>query len=138
VAGRAAVAVVDGLEVGGRPAVEAGAGHGANRRGASARVDTFGPLARITSQGGDDDYGLGEGTALPARPKHPNKDFEALLREAELRHWAVWRDARYFKCRCPCDEKHYVGVVLTPSGSRTLINTRKRFERLPCWKEVGL
>ena len=67
------------------------------------------------------------------RDRHTDPDFEALLCEAEGRNWKVWRDDGYFKCRCACADKHYVGVVLTPSSSRTLMNTRKKFEGKSCW-----
>jgi hypothetical protein len=47
----------------------------------------------------------------------------------------VTKGGKYFKCRCPCAEKHYVSVVLTPSSQRTLLETKKRFQRSSCWKE---
>ena len=72
-----------------------------------------------------------------ARDRHPKQEYEKLLREAEARGWRVNRDKLYFKCLCPCAEKHWVKVVLTPSGGRTLMNTKKKFERKPCWKEGG-
>jgi hypothetical protein len=68
------------------------------------------------------------------RPRHQKSDFEALLREAESRGWRVSRNKGYFKCYCGCAEKHHVRVVLTPSSSRTLLNTRKAFERARCWE----
>ncbi len=68
-----------------------------------------------------------------ARQKHPRKDFEALLREAEERSWRVDRNKGYYKVLCPCPEKHWVSVVLTPSSGRTLMNTRKTLERCSCW-----
>lgn len=71
-----------------------------------------------------------------ARDRHSKPDFEKLLREAEAKGWRVSRDNRYFKCLCPCAEKHWVKVVLSPSSSRSLINTRKEFERKSCWKEA--
>jgi hypothetical protein len=72
-------------------------------------------------------------TLVGNRPKHPDKQFEALLREAEDRRWRVSRGKGYFKALCPCADKTYISVVLTPSSGRSLINTRKRFERASCW-----
>lgn len=71
-----------------------------------------------------------------ARDRHPKQDYESLLREAEQRGWRITRGKGYFRCLCPCADKHWVRVVLTPSGSRTLLNTRKDFERCSCWKEA--
>jgi len=72
---------------------------------------------------------------MAPRPRHEDPDYERLLCEAEKRNWRITRDAGYFKCLCPCDDKHWVSVVLTPSKQRTLMNTRKNFERKSCWKE---
>jgi hypothetical protein len=69
------------------------------------------------------------------RPRHTKPEYEALLCLAEERGWLVFRDEGYFKCRCPCAEKHINTVVLTPSSRRTLENTRARFRSFPCWKE---
>lgn len=69
------------------------------------------------------------------RPRHTDTDYEELLCEAEARGWLVFKDDGYFKCWCPCAEKHFNTVVLTPSKQRTLINTRARFRGLNCWKE---
>lgn len=71
--------------------------------------------------------------AAAKRVRHTDDDYETLLQDAEARAWSVLRDQGYFKCYCPCADRHYVGVKLTPSSSRSLINTRKQFERLPCW-----
>ena len=78
----------------------------------------------------------GDSRGSRARPHHQDGDYEALLQEAEKRGWWVTKDKGYFKCRCPCADHHYVSVVLTPGKQRTLINTRKNFERMPCWKEA--
>lgn len=67
------------------------------------------------------------------RQRHSKPEYEALLRAAETRGWVVQRSQGYFKVRCPCAEKHSVSVVLSPSSQRTLINTRKYFERASCW-----
>jgi hypothetical protein len=69
------------------------------------------------------------------RPRHTYPDYEELLCEAERRGWLVFRGEGYFKCWCPCAEKHLNTVVLTPSSHRTLMNTRARFQGFDCWKE---
>jgi hypothetical protein len=69
-----------------------------------------------------------------SRPRHSKPDFEKLLQLAEQNGWQVTRDGGYYKCRCRCGDKHYVSVVLTPSSSRTLANTRAEFERASCWQ----
>jgi len=69
-----------------------------------------------------------------ARPTHPRKEWERLLREAEDRGWRVDKGAGYFKCKCPADDKCFVSIPLTPSGSRTLINRRKVLERCVGWR----
>jgi len=69
------------------------------------------------------------------RTRHNDPDYEKLLRAAEKRGWNVLKDAGYFKCYCPCAEKHFVSVVLTASSSRTLVNTRSKFEGKSCWKD---
>ena len=71
------------------------------------------------------------------RQRHQKADYEKLLRRAEDRGWRVTRDKGYFKAKCPCPDKHYVTVVLTPSGSRTLVNTTRKFERAGCWDNTG-
>jgi hypothetical protein len=75
---------------------------------------------------------------MATRPRHPDKDLEAVLRDAEARLWHVTRDKRYYIMRCSCHEKHQKTVKLTPSGSRYELNLRKWLERQSCWrKEEG-
>lgn len=50
-----------------------------------------------------------------ARQRHTNPDSEKLLYEAEKRGWRVERGKRYFKVLCPCADKDWIRVVLTPS-----------------------
>ncbi len=69
------------------------------------------------------------------RPRHRKKDFEKLLREAERRGWRIRRRKGYFRIRCPEPCKCSPCVVLTPSSSRTLLNTRKAFERCTGWNK---
>jgi len=67
------------------------------------------------------------------RPRHQDKDLEAVLRDAEVRDWQVTKDKKYFKLWCPCPGQHRKTVHLTPSGSRYEMNLRKWLERQPCW-----
>lgn len=69
------------------------------------------------------------------RPRHQVKEFEALLRRVEAAGWRVTRGKNYYHAWCPCDKKHHRSVPLTPSVSRTLLNTTRWFERQDCWKE---
>lgn len=42
-----------------------------------------------------------EGVGVPAHPKHPWKDLEAVLRSLEAQGWRVTRGKGYYKCYCP-------------------------------------
>lgn len=67
------------------------------------------------------------------RPKHPTKELEAILKEAESRGWSFTKGKRYYKGRCSCEGKHLHTVKLTPSDPKYPLNLRKWFER-NCWK----
>lgn len=71
---------------------------------------------------------------MVARPRHPLKDLESLLRLVEEHGWTVLRGTGYYRCRCPCGE-HQRSVHLTPSNSNYARNTRAWFERQNCWEE---
>jgi hypothetical protein len=70
------------------------------------------------------------------RPKHPVKELEAGLKEAEeLQGWRVDGGGRtYFRLRCPCG-KHMRWVHLTPSGGSYLRDLLGWLRRTGCWKE---
>ena len=68
------------------------------------------------------------------RQRHQKKEWEALLRRAEIAGWRVERGSRYFRVLCPCG-LHAASIPLTPSGRRTLVNKTEQLERSPCWKE---
>jgi hypothetical protein len=68
------------------------------------------------------------------RAKHPVKELEAVIREAEKRGWRAEKRT-YYMLWCPCPEKHKKTVHLTPSGSRYERNLRAWLRRLPCWEE---
>jgi hypothetical protein len=72
------------------------------------------------------------------RAKHPNKDLERLLRDAETQTdgpWRVERDKGYYKMWCPCPQKHKKTVKLTPSDPHYEQNLRGWLRRSTCWKE---
>ena len=50
------------------------------------------------------------------RPRHPRKELEALLKEAETKAWRVVKGSKYFKMSCPCSDEHWTTVHLTPLG----------------------
>lgn len=68
------------------------------------------------------------------RPRHPKKDLEALLRDAEACGWVFEKKNGYYKGKCGCEAKHRKTVHLSPSDPRYVLNTRKWFERT-CWKD---
>lgn len=65
-----------------------------------------------------------------ARPRHPNKDLERVLRDLEDEGWRVER-RRYFVAFCPCGE-HMKTIHLTPSSSGYERNLRAWIQRCPC------
>ena len=69
------------------------------------------------------------------RPRHPVKDLERVLRDAEARSWRVERGNGYYKMWCPCPGKHKKTVKLTPSDPRYQRNLRGWLRRETCWKE---
>ena len=82
------------------------------------------------------------GDAAVSRPKHPDKDIEAVLREAEARDWTVYRDKGYYKAKCPCGDHANWSIKLTPSNPNyaknlTAKNLTAWFQRQSCWEEAG-
>jgi hypothetical protein len=71
------------------------------------------------------------------RPRHPRKELEALLKEAENQGWTVQRGGRYFKLKCGCPAKHFTTLHLSPSDPRYERNKRHWLARMTCWKEQG-
>lgn len=72
---------------------------------------------------------------MSGRPRHPVKELEAVLNEAENNNWRVTKGkAGYFKLWCPCPGKHRKTVHLTPSDPRYERNLRAWLNRLPCWR----
>lgn len=71
-----------------------------------------------------------------SRPKHSNKELEAILRSLEAQGWRVTRGKGYYKAYCPPPHACCVKTVkLTPSGSRYALNLRGWLKRSGCWKE---
>ncbi|SNQ46652.1 conserved hypothetical protein [Frankia canadensis] len=68
------------------------------------------------------------------RPRHPIKELECLLREAERQGWIVEKGRKYFKIYCPCGA-HKHTVHLTPSSSGYERNLRGHLRRQTCREE---
>lgn len=63
------------------------------------------------------------------RPKARRKDYDALVKAAwEAGWWCERRGSSYIRCYPP-DGTEWVTVKQTPSGSRTLENTKAQFRR---------
>jgi len=69
------------------------------------------------------------------RARHPKKEFEHVLREAESKGWRVTRRAKYFKMMCPCEGLHLKTMHLSPSDPNYLKNLIGQLNRATCWKE---
>jgi hypothetical protein len=72
---------------------------------------------------------------MPSRDKHPRKEIEKLLREAEERDFVVTTSGKgkSFKVKCNCAEGHLTFIHRTPG--KTLANRkRNEIEKWPCWK----
>lgn len=70
-----------------------------------------------------------------SRPRHQDKDLEAVLREAEEKRWRVVKGKGYFKMYCPCPDKHKKTVHLSPSDRNYRKNLLAQLERATCWDE---
>ncbi|MHB1509355.1 MAG: hypothetical protein ACYCVV_06730 [Acidimicrobiales bacterium] len=71
---------------------------------------------------------------MSPRRRHPKKELEEILAEAEARSWRVESRTAYFKLKCSCDEKHYKTIHLWPSDPNYGKNLRAWFKRQGCWK----
>jgi len=74
---------------------------------------------------------------LVGRPKHGDKDLEAVLRAAERQGWVITKGNGYFKMWCPCAGKHWKTVHCSPSSRRYTINLLSKLRRDTCWDEEG-
>jgi hypothetical protein len=69
-----------------------------------------------------------------ARPRHPKPELEAVLREAERRAWRIEKGKKYFKMRCPCEQKRKKTVRLTPSDPKYTKNLLGQLKHATCWE----
>ncbi len=62
------------------------------------------------------------------RPRHRNKDYESLFKEAERQGWVIQRTKKnHFRLLCPSEcGQHIVVASSTPSDHRSLRNVRSR------------
>ncbi|GAA4574420.1 hypothetical protein GCM10023193_70630 [Planotetraspora kaengkrachanensis] len=72
-------------------------------------------------------------------PKHPDKEIRKLLEEAEDQGWEVKPPPGrgYWKIMCPCADKHWSTVKISPSNPKYLNELRKKLKRETCWKGVS-
>lgn len=72
---------------------------------------------------------------MPTRPRHPRKELEVVLEEAEDRGWRVEKGKRYYKMWCPCPGKHKKTVKVTPSDPNYKRNLMGELRRATCWEK---
>jgi hypothetical protein len=69
-----------------------------------------------------------------SRPKHPRRELEAVLKEAEAKGWRVVQGGdQQFKMYCPNPCRCIKTVRRTPSGSRYEKNLRMQLRARTCW-----
>jgi hypothetical protein len=67
------------------------------------------------------------------RPKHPDKNIEAVLQEAEGHGW-VKKGRAYFRALCTCGKGHAKwSIHLTPSNPNYARDLYAWFRRQECW-----
>jgi hypothetical protein len=69
-----------------------------------------------------------------SRPRHPDKDLEAILKEAEDKKWRIEKRRKYYMMFCPC-KRHKKTVHLTPSGPNYMRDLLAQLGRATCWNE---
>ena len=69
------------------------------------------------------------------RAKHPKKELEAVLKEAERKGWRVTRGKLYYKMWCPRECKCFKTVKLSPSGSHYRTNLLNFLNGSTCWSK---
>lgn len=69
------------------------------------------------------------------RPRHPDKDLETVLQEAEGKRWRVDKGKKYFKMYCPCADRHKKTVHLSPSSPNYRRNLLAQLGRATCWDQ---
>lgn len=70
-----------------------------------------------------------------SRPRHPDKELELILKEAEDKGWRVGRGNKYYKMYCPCADQHTKTVKITPR-SGYLRNLLGQLRRATCWEKM--
>lgn len=68
------------------------------------------------------------------RPRHPNKELETLIRDAESQGWTVTKKRKYYRARCPCPMKCSEMIHLSPSDPNYGINKRKKLSKCEAWE----
>jgi hypothetical protein len=66
------------------------------------------------------------------RPRHPNKDIEQVMRQAEEQGWRFIRRT-YFVGYCPCGS-HLRTIHLTPADPNYGGKLASWFRRQTCWR----
>lgn len=72
---------------------------------------------------------------MAPRPRHQNKELEQVLVLAERQGWTVIKGGKYFKMYCPCPEKHWKTVKLTPSDANYRRNLLMQLHRATCLRK---
>jgi hypothetical protein len=68
-----------------------------------------------------------------ARHRHPKKDIELVLVEAEAHGWRIDPSGKkYWKAYCGCSQKHFHTIHLSP-GAYYANHLRQWFRRQSCW-----
>lgn len=71
-----------------------------------------------------------------SRSRTPSRDLESILQyAAEAQGWRATRQKRYFMLWCPCPDKHYKTVKLTPSNPNYERELRSRLKTHTCWEK---
>ncbi len=71
---------------------------------------------------------------MVSRPRHTDKDIEAVLQSLERQRWRVVKGQKYYKAYCPCPVQHLKTIHLTPR-SGYLRNLVGQLRRATCWRE---
>ncbi len=69
------------------------------------------------------------------RPRHQDKDLEAVLSEAEGKKWRIRKGRKYCKMLCPNKCRCLKTVKLTPSDPNYLRNLLGQLGRATCWNK---
>lgn len=68
------------------------------------------------------------------RAKHPLKELERVIREAEHKRWRVEKRPRGdFKLKCPCRAQHQKTIKINPSSPLYEQELRRQLSRSTCW-----